>query len=115
MKLFFANIWKYIAIFFAGIIAALVWAMNQMKPAQPVINAGTYIETQQQETKIGKVKNRGGGSQDVEQSPDLAIAEPSKREIRKARRRERKSKSNSDEDARLRVLVAEIMSFRAWY
>lgn len=115
MKLFFANIWKYIAIFFAGVIAALVWAMKQVKPDQPVINAGTYINTQQQETKIAKVKNRGGGSQDVEQSPDMTAAEPSRREIRKARRRERKSKSQTDEPARLQFLVTEIMSFRAWY
>lgn len=111
MKSFFTNIWKYIALFFGGVIAALVYAMKQMKPETTVINAGTYIQEPRQETRIGKVKNRGEGVQSVEQSPDMTASEPNRREQRKARRRERRSKSQTDDEACWRRLIEEL-SFR---
>lgn len=97
MKTFLANVWKYIAIFLSGVVAALVYAMRNFND-QTVINTDGYIRQQSniQETKIGKVKNRGEGIQDVDQSPDMTSREPIRRQLRKERRRERKSRSQTE-------------------
>lgn len=92
MKQLFASIWKYLVIFFAGAITALVWAMKQVKPNQPAINADTYIANQQQ--NIGKLKQRGEGNmQDMAQLPQTPRE---RRKERRARRREERSKSQTE-------------------
>ena len=84
MKTFFGNIWKYLAIFFAGVIAALVYAMKHMRPVETTnVTAGTYVASQEQ--KIGKMKQRGdGNTQDASVAP--AVSE------RKLKRMERRAK-----------------------
>lgn len=93
MKTFFASVWKYIAVFFAGIIAGLVAAIKMQGPDTTII-AHNYVAEQNQETKIGKVKNNGSGSQTVDQSPSINNPEiqPSRREQRIARRAARRAK-----------------------
>jgi len=94
MKLFFLNIWKYIAIFFVGVAAALVYAMKQIKPDQPIINADSYIAAQEQ--NIGKLNQRGeGNTQDVSQP-----AAPTRRELRKERRAKRREARLQEETAK---------------
>ena len=85
MKIFFSNSWKYIAVFFAGIITALVYSFRQFHD-QTIINADTFIASQQQ--KIGKLKQRGeGNSQDVS-LPDKIPSRKEKRMARRAAKRE---------------------------
>ena len=88
MKLFFVNVWKYLAMFFAGVIAALVWAMKQVKPDQTTINAETYVGSNA--PKIGKLKQRGEGNS---QETVLALPAVSRKQIRQLRRAARKAKT----------------------
>lgn len=95
MKILLKNIWKYIAVFFAGIITALVYSIRQFHD-QTIINADTFIASQQQ--RVGKLKQRGeGNSQDVSQLP----ANPTRKEKRLARRalrqEQRQEKDTEDE------------------
>jgi hypothetical protein len=80
MKIFFSNCWKYIAVFFAGIITALVYAFRQFHD-QTIINADTFVASQMQ--KVGKLKQRG-----EENSLDVSLADkiPTRKEKRIARR-----------------------------
>jgi hypothetical protein len=85
MKIFFSNCWKYIAVFFAGIIAAMVYSIRQFHD-QTIINADTFIASQQ--LKVGKLKQRGeGNSQDVS-LPDTIPTRKEKRIARRAAKRE---------------------------
>lgn len=84
------NLWKYLTILFAGIIAGIAAAIKLLDPR--TINTSTYVEDQKQETKIGKVKQKKGmdNLQEVTQDPSLGADEPSRKEIRQQRRAERK-------------------------
>lgn len=88
------NIWKYITLFFAGIIAGLVAAMKLQQPQTQITN----------HTEIGKVKNKGEGTtQHVTQAPDQSTGAPETRKAKRqsrraARKRERKSKQATDEE-----------------
>ncbi|MBA4411167.1 MAG: hypothetical protein C0397_17335 [Odoribacter sp.] len=85
MKIFFSNSWKYIAVFFAGVITALVYSIRQFHD-QTIINADTFIASQQQ--KIGKLKQSGeGNSQDVSMIPKI-LTRNDKRLARRAAKRE---------------------------
>lgn len=83
------NIWKYLTILFAGIIAGLAAAYKLIDPR--TVNTSSYVEDQQQETKIGKVKQKKGmdNLQEVTQDPSLDNT-PSKKAERQQRRAERK-------------------------
>lgn len=88
------KIWKYITLFFAGIIAGLVAAMKMQKPATEITN----------NTEIGKVKNKGEGTtQSVTQSPNqsttVGTSRKAKRQERRARRREQRSKASEDDES----------------
>lgn len=85
------NIWKYIALFLAGIVAGIATAVKLLDPR--TINTNTYVEDQKQETKIGKVKQKKGmdNLQEVTQDPSLGSDEPSRKEVRQERRAERKA------------------------
>ena len=86
MKLFFVNIWKYFALVLTGIVAGLVYAMNQIKPVQNV-SATEFINQQSRDVSIGKIKQRGeGNSLDTSQLPEI----PTRREKRIARRAARR-------------------------
>jgi len=79
MSSFFKNAWKWLAILFAGIVAGMVAAIKLLDP-KTVINAETYVKDQQQETKIGKLKQRGeGNDQAVDQSSEQGAAKNRKR------------------------------------
>ncbi|HAQ18617.1 MAG TPA: hypothetical protein DCR40_05195 [Prolixibacteraceae bacterium] len=85
MKIFFIKIWKYIAVFFAGIITALVYSIRQFHD-QTIIIADTFIASQQQ--KVGKLKQRGeGNSQNVSMIPKI-LTRKDKRLARRAAKRE---------------------------
>ncbi len=85
------NIWKYISLFFAGIIAGLAAAIKLLDPK--TINASSYVEDQKQETKIGKIKQKKGmdNLQEVTQDPSLDNSGLSKKAERQQRRAERKA------------------------
>lgn len=95
MKLFFSNIWKYLCLIAAGIIAGLVFAMKQMKPDQTTnVTASTYIADQEQ--NIGKLKQRGeGNTQDLTQEPAVPVISE-----RKQRRLDRRSARRARREAR---------------
>lgn len=115
MSAFFKQVWKYLAIFFAGIIAALVWAMKQVQPVQTNTNieAGTYVEKQD----IGKLKQRGEGNS---QQVGPGIESKSRKELRRERRAERKEKRKNKDSKELSpeqlvIMVGVFLSFRGWY
>ena len=58
MKIFFINIWKYMAFIFAGVVGGLVLAMKQLKPTQN-ISTDQYIGEQSSEIQIGRIKQKG--------------------------------------------------------
>jgi len=119
MKAFFGNIWKYLAVFFGGVIAALVYAMKQMRPVETTnVTAGTYVANQEQ--KIGKMKVRGdGNTQDASVTPGLSERKL-KRMARRAKRRSNKELSTetimtdmgSDDESHRWQMVVLFLSFR---
>ena len=95
MKIFFSQIWKYLAVFFAGIITAMVYSIRQFHD-QTIINADTFIASQEQ--KIGKLKQRGdGNSQDASQLP-LISNRKEKRIARRNSKRELKQKKKTQQE-----------------
>jgi len=86
MKIFFLNIWKYLALLFAGIIAGMVAAIKLIeKPTVLNVAADTFVAQQTQQ--IGKLKQRGeGNSQELSQTPEV----PTRKEKRLARRAARR-------------------------
>ena len=88
MKIFFSNIWKYIALLFAGLIGGLVLAMKQFKPTQN-ITADQYIGEQSSEIQIGKIKQKGENLDMKTLLPDTEALTP--RQIRRNRRAERRA------------------------
>ena len=94
MKILLDKIWKYIAVFFAGVIAALVYSIRGFHD-QTIINTDTFIASQQQ--KVGKLKQRGeGNTQDVSQFP-VTPSEKEKRLARRALRREQRQEKDTED------------------
>lgn len=103
------NIWKWLALFFGGVVAGLVAAMKLLDP-RTEITADTYVKDQKQETRIGTVKQKKGtGSlQDVSQAPDQAAAESASESAavaRKKKREGRKSERKTRRASRKGVLL----------
>jgi hypothetical protein len=93
MKICLEKIWKYIAVFFAGVIAALVYSIRQFHD-QTIINTDSFIASQEQ--KIGKLKQRGEGNT---QNVSLLHGLPSRKErrlVRRSERRELRLKKNEE-------------------
>jgi hypothetical protein len=87
MKLFFINIWKYLAFLFAGIIAGMVAAIKLIeRPGVQNVVADTYIAQQAQ--KIGKLKQRGEGNSQMTSMLAKPKTGKEKRLARRAVRRE---------------------------
>ena len=86
MKIFFLNIWKYLALLFAGMIAGMVAAIKLIeKPSVVNVLADTFVAEQTQQ--IGKLKQRGEGNLlDVSQPTEM----PTRKEKRLARRAARR-------------------------
>ena len=84
------KIWTYISTLLAGIVAGLVIFLKLDTP-ETVINDNT---------RIGKMKQRGEGNDANVTIDQDTIAEPSRREMRKAgrmeRRRERQEKRQTE-------------------
>lgn len=100
MKIF-ANIWKYLAFLFAGMVAGIMAAIKLLD-SKVTVTGGTYVKDQKQETRIGTVKQKKGidNLQDVTQMPEQAAAD-SRKARRVQRRTERKAKRKgvlSDEE-----------------
>ncbi|MDP3643076.1 MAG: hypothetical protein Q8S54_07785 [Bacteroidota bacterium] len=96
MKIFISNSWKYIAVFFAGVITALVYSFRQFHD-QTIINADTFIASQQQ--KVGKLKQRGeGNSQDVSLPDKIPSRKEKRMASREARREQRQEKETNLEE-----------------
>ncbi|WP_299576713.1 hypothetical protein [uncultured Sunxiuqinia sp.] len=86
------NLWKYLTILFAGMIAGIVAAIRLLDPR--TINTSSYVEKQSQETKIGKVKQKNGTDnlQKVTQDPALDNSGLTRADVRRQRREKRKAK-----------------------
>jgi hypothetical protein len=86
MKVLFVNIWKYLALVFAGIIAGMIAAIKLIeKPSIMNVTADSFIA--EQTKKIGKLKKKGeGNSQNSTQLREI----PSRKEKRMIRRFGRK-------------------------
>lgn len=96
MKIFFSKIWKYLTVFFAGVITALVYSIRKFQD-QTIINADTFIASQEQ--KIGKLKQRGeGNSQEAIPLP-LIQDRKEKRIARRNSKRELKQTKNTQQEA----------------
>lgn len=95
MKIFFSNIWKYLALLFAGFIAGMVAAIKLIeKPLVVNVAADTFVAQQNQ--KIGKLKQRGeGNSQDTSLLP-LMSTRKNKRLARQAAKRELRIKKETE-------------------
>jgi hypothetical protein len=93
MKLFFVNIWKYIALILTGIVAGLVYAMKQIKPVQNV-SATEFINQQSRDVRIGKIKQNG---QNLSMDSLISSEPLSARQIRKQKRLQRRAQRNEEE------------------
>jgi len=89
LSAFFKQAWKYLALFFAGVIAALVYAMKQMREMRPTqnIQTGEFVNEQNDTQRIGKIKQKG----------ENLTLDVSPREMRKQRRERRKEKKLQEE------------------
>lgn len=93
MKIFFSQIWKYLTVFFAGVITAMVYSIRQFHD-HTIINAETYIASQEQ--KIGKLKQRGEGNSQEAFIPSINPDRKKKRIDRRTARRESRRKVESE-------------------
>lgn len=117
---FLKQLWKYLALIFAGVIAGLVYGMKQIKPVQH-ITTEEFINEQSKDLHVGKLKQKGQGNVMEVELPELP--EQSKREARKEIRLERRKrrkeikelKDSKAEVANVVVIVGLILSFRGWY
>lgn len=77
--------WKNISIFLSGILSGFLLFKHLKKPDQ-IVYADTYIEDQEQ--KIGKIKQKGEGH-----VADIQIIQsPSKKELRQKRKANKRAK-----------------------
>ena len=102
MKIFFLNIWKYLALLFAGIIAGLVATIKLIeKPTVLNVAADTFVAEQTQQ--IGKLKQRGDGNLQDISLPTQIPTRKEKRLARRAARRElRQERRNQQEEDNLK-------------
>lgn len=91
---FLKQIWKYLALIFAGVIAGLVYGMKQIKPIQH-IQTDEFINEQSRDLKIEKIKQRGEGN-----TMELdGLTEMTQKEIRQERRAKRRAERQKKKDA----------------
>ena len=86
-----SNIWKYLALLFAGIIAGMVAAIKLIeKPSILNVTADSFISEQTQ--KIGKLKQKGEGNSLSQGLP----TRKKKRLVRRTLRRESRLKIETE-------------------
>jgi hypothetical protein len=97
LKTFVSNIWKYLALIFAGIIAGMVAAIKLIeKPSILNVKTDNFIAEQSQ--KIRKLKQRGEGNlQDTTQFTVLP-SRKEKRLFRRAAKRELRLKRETEKE-----------------
>ena len=94
MKAFLFNIWKYLALIFAGIIGGMIAAIKLIeKPSILNVNADNFIA--EQTHKIGKLKQKGEGNY---LSPVLQTRKEKRLSRRVARRESRLLKETEKEE-----------------
>ena len=92
------NFWKHAAFIMGGFILGMKWAIKHNKDSPEVTNvtAENYVKEQSQETKIGKIKQKGeSNSQVTDIDPSQLL---SKKEIRKARRSAKKAVKKAEKE-----------------
>ncbi|HCY39957.1 MAG TPA: hypothetical protein DHV48_01125 [Prolixibacteraceae bacterium] len=93
MKSFFLNIWKYLALLFAGVIGGMIAAIKLIeKPSILNVNAENFIA--EQTHKIGKLKQKGEGNS---LSPVLPTPKE-KRLVRRTKKRESRLKKETEKE-----------------
>lgn len=87
MNTFFASVWKFLALIFAGFAAGLITAIKWLeKPSVMTVNTPSFVAEQTQ--KIGKLKQRGEGNSQEIPAPVTIQSRKERRLARKAARRE---------------------------
>lgn len=82
---------NYLLAFLSGAVVVLLWiVIYLLKNAKPVINAEQYID--QMEQRVGKIKQRGEGNNQVTDLDQTLEPGTNKKEIRRRIRRLRKLK-----------------------
>ena len=94
MKAFLLNIWKYLALIFAGIIGGMIAAIKLIeKPSILNVTTDNFIAEQTQ--KIGKLKQKGEGNS---LSPVIPTQKEKRLSRRVARRESRLKKETKKEE-----------------
>jgi len=89
MRNIYASIWKWAAVFLAGILAGLIAAIRLLDKSK-ITNIQTGIYVAGLEQRIGKLKQRGEGNvQETVLIPQFPQTRKEKRLARRAERRER--------------------------
>jgi len=98
MKNFFFGIYKWAAVFFAGILVGLVAAIRMLDKSNITnIQTGTYVAGLEQ--KIGKLKQKGEGNViETALIPETPTTRKLKRQARRAERRERRLNEESENE-----------------
>ena len=91
MKVFFINIWKYLALVFAGVIGGMIAAIKLIERPS-ILNVTTDSFIAEQSHKIGKLKQKGEGNS---LSPVLQTRKE-KRLARRTRKRESRLKKETE-------------------
>ncbi len=98
MKIIYSTIWKWAAIFLAGILVGLLAAIKILDKSNITnIQTGTYVAGLEQ--KIGKLKQRGEGN--VQQTlllPELPTTRKEKRLARRTACRERRFNEQTENE-----------------
>ncbi len=94
MRNIYASIWKWVAVFLAGILAGLVAAIRLLDKSNITnITSGTYVAGLEQ--RIGKLKQRGEGN--VQETVLIPQLPQTRKEKRLARREERRERNLNEE------------------
>ncbi len=94
MRNIFASIWKWTAVFLAGILAGLIAAIRLLDKSK-ITNIQTGIYVAGLEQRIGKLKQRGEGN--VQETVLIPQFPETRKEKRLARRAERRERSLNEE------------------
>lgn len=86
------SLWKMATMLLLGIVAGLVAAMKLMDPGSKITNIEAQNYTENEEQKVGKIKQKGKGNEqqaEMDQGGDKPAAN---REKRRQKRRERRNR-----------------------
>ena len=102
MKVLFVNIWKYIALIFAGIIGGMIAAIKLIeRPSILNVTADSFIA--EQTHKIGKLKQKGEGNLQNVSLPTALTTRKEKRLARRTFKRESRLSKETEKEEQLQV------------